>query len=567
MNKLLKAVTNKFLKAATTGLVFALLFCPNSASALETDFHGRLQSTYVLRDTNGFQYGFMDNVEGVQWRNELKFELTLRPEYEEAHFVRVEKIYLAYRGAYDAIFDLRQSAYENIREKSPDDFELGKDDLETENDLREAFIDIAAETEEQSFNLRLGRQIVQWGEADGFNVINIINPQDNSTMMFFENVDDLATPLWMARLNYSKADLGFLENFGVELVAIPDIRPHLFAPTDSPCDAPYAFWFKDLRAWTIPHPMFEISTDELSRLTQVLYGHPVEFKEDVPSSGLDNLEYGARVEGGFKGFDMALYYFHGFQDDPAMDFSRALTEGRYYFRHPEQDMYGVSFNKYLASVNGVIRGEGCMISKVGLVDLTGTNGTQLDTSSLNGNNNPFAIYDGTGATGYSLQRVYYSLIGFDYDRWIPWLNSGKNMSFSFQAYWRHIHKWGYDEQYRPLDKQDNYRLTGYFYTDYWHGRIHPELFVMYDPENTWMTMASAKYTRDGRWYCKLSVLGFWGESPGGGGSEGAMSFGNAVLGLPNEPDNPYTGDSISPFTTPSNLAHITEVSFRIGYNW
>jgi hypothetical protein len=160
--------------------------------ALETDFHGRVQSTFVLRDTNGFQYSLFDEAEGVQWRNELKFDLTVRPEYEKPRDFRLEKVFLSYRGAYDAIFDIRDR-YDDIREKSPADFELGREDIEYENDLREAFIDLIGQGEKQSAVLRLGRQIVQWGEADGFNVVNILNPQDNSTLMFFEMPEDLAT--------------------------------------------------------------------------------------------------------------------------------------------------------------------------------------------------------------------------------------------------------------------------------------------------------------------------------------------------------------------------------------
>ena len=76
-------------------MVFSLYFCVDSSQSLETDLSGRIQSTFVLRDTNGFQYGFLDDeTEGVQWRNELKFELTIRPEYEELHTFRLDKIYL-----------------------------------------------------------------------------------------------------------------------------------------------------------------------------------------------------------------------------------------------------------------------------------------------------------------------------------------------------------------------------------------------------------------------------------------------------------------------------------------
>ena len=75
-------------------LAFALIFCGNIAQAFQTDFHGRAQSTYVLRDANGFQHGFMDNTSCSQWRSELKIDLSLFPEYEEEHMISIYKFFI-----------------------------------------------------------------------------------------------------------------------------------------------------------------------------------------------------------------------------------------------------------------------------------------------------------------------------------------------------------------------------------------------------------------------------------------------------------------------------------------
>ena len=154
--------------------------------ALTTDFHGYLESRYVIRDTSGFQHGFMDDTESVQWIQETQFDLEVRPEYSVVPQFHFEKVFLRFRGAYDAIFDVSDD-FGNIREKSPADFELGKDDLRYEADLREAFLDFVGQNSAGTIraNLRLGRQIVQWGEADGFNLMNVVNPNDNRNKMFF----------------------------------------------------------------------------------------------------------------------------------------------------------------------------------------------------------------------------------------------------------------------------------------------------------------------------------------------------------------------------------------------
>jgi len=581
---------SKFMRiAGAISVVFASLFCADYTMALDTDFHGRVQSTFVLRDYNGFQYGFMDEVKGVQWRNELKFEVTARPEYDHLPNFRVDKVYFAYRGAYDAIFDVvDRESYDAIREKSHADFELGRDDIETENDLREAFVDIVAQTQQQSLLLRLGRQIVGWGEADGFNVVNILNPQDNSVLMFFENPDDLATPLWMARLNYSKNNLGAFRNIGFEVVAIPDIRPYQWAPLDdtsSPdinCNSPYSFVIREVKfthwpgLWNAsvdsvgdalpylrdpdnmdqllaPVTSGAITLDQyiaslraadafrdLPGMLNGMFGYleptPVHIIEDVPDNNLDNTEIGLRLQAAYGSLIGSIYYFHGYSDLPALDLHKALTDNKAFLRHPELDMYGASFNVYLESVNAVLRGEGCMITHVPYTDLTGL--------MYDGFTKYFEGYMNDGVplsadvTGYKIHKTYQSLIGFDKDIWLRWLNPSKMISMSYQAYWRHIEGWDNDSVYRPFDKQDQFRLTGFFYTDYHHGMIHPELMVMYDTENTWLTLASLKYSRDGRLFYKVQQISFWGDS-----------------------------DAISQFTRPAQLTRKSEISFRVGYNW
>ena len=532
--------------------MFALLaFCANDVQALQldTEFHGRLQSTFVIRDIDGFQHGILDECRGVQWRNELKFDVDVKPVYKTPHSFKLDKVHLTYRGAYDAIFDLTDR-YDGVREKSPDDFELGRDDLEYENDLREAFVDLSYETEMDTFILRLGRQFVQWGEADGFNVVNIINPQDNSTLMFFETPDELATPLWMARLNYSRSAVGPLDSMSIELIAVPDIRPHQFATLDDDMEAPYAFGFKYLKERDIQyfHDLsasiavfpdvgsineIEALIDRFTPLTEA--NDRIKWKDDVPGSGFGNMEYGLKVQGTVGSFQGALHYFRSYQDDAAMDFTNFLGDRTLVFRHPKQNMYGLSFNYYINALNIVLRGEGCLVDKASVLDLTGVDG---NAGLLYGFPLPQWLVPSGGTRGYVMRKVYHSLIGVDKSFWIRFLNPIQMINTSWQVYWKHIDNYSYDASVRPFDEENNFRITGYFYTDYMHGQIHPEIFVMYDPEHAWMTMASVKYSRDGRLFYKLSQMSFWG-------SESATTA----------------------FTQPVDLRLTSELSFRVGYNW
>jgi len=571
----------------TLGVLFTLFLFARHSEAMKTDFHGRIQSTFVLRDITGFQYDFLEQTKVVQWRNELKFDITARPEYERFPKFRVEKYFLSYRGAYDAIFDLTDrfddhGTFEDpgLRDKSPADWELGKDDLETENDLREAFIDFGGDIGVDRITMRLGRQIVQWGEADGFVMVNQIHPFDNSTLLFFELPEDLATPLWMARLNYYRSSLGPFYDVGLELILNPDIRPWQMAPMDDAIAgktaAPYQFGLWQLRRRALGALSIEnlkqmitpeiitalmefrdpavdiqglldalrdpsekymsVGEAELLGLCRSETGH-VQWKQDVPSSGrLETLEVGLRLEAAYEKFVGNLYYYHGCQNFLRADWSQLLNPGKATLTYPEQDLYGLSFNIFLSSLNAVLRGEACLIDRMHLLSIKGV------AEGL------FATLGGAppSVKGNEAHETYYYLLGFDKDVWMRWINPDTMIKTSWQVYYRHIGGWEDDGAYNPFYEDDNYRITGFFWTEYLHGKIFPQIFFMYDPEGVWMTMASVKYSKDGRLFYKLTQISFWGNDG---------------------PTPVRANGATSDFTEPFNLIPVSEVSLRVGYNW
>ncbi len=257
--------------------------------------------------------------------------------------------------------------------------------------------------------------------------------------------------------------------------------------------------------------------------------------DNSATRGIDHLEYGGRLTSSFGNVNASLYYFRGYQDDGAMNFSEFFTKGVLSFDHPKQNYIGASFNLYIAPLNAVIRGEGNLIDEVAVLDLEdcwGGQGALVKAMAL-----PMLPGD-ENARGYSMHKVYQGLLGFDKDLWIRKINSTSMIKTSWQFYWKHIDDWDYDKTWRPFDEEDNYRLTCFIWSDFWYGRIHPEIFCMYDFENVLMTMASVKYTYDGKWFYKLTQMSFWGDS-----------------------------DAISPFTQPVNLINTSELSFRVGYEW
>ena len=57
------------------------------------------------------------------------------------------------------------------------------------------------------FYLRLGKQIVRWGETDGFRLMDQINPLDQRRGLADVEFENTILPIWLARAEYAVRDL------------------------------------------------------------------------------------------------------------------------------------------------------------------------------------------------------------------------------------------------------------------------------------------------------------------------------------------------------------------------
>ncbi|MBU1055864.1 MAG: hypothetical protein KKC46_18855 [Proteobacteria bacterium] len=281
-------------------LIMVGSFSSNAAAQMSTGFHGFFESSFVLRDTTGIQNGFFDQAEGVQQRNTLKFDIDVDPNMSWGP-IAVQKIHLTFRGAYDSIFDLRANEYDIKDNMGASRFDYGLEDIRFEADLREAFIDISYKGPLGRGFFRPGRQIVSWGEGMLETLNDVINPPDNSFNLFFQNPDDVKTPLWMGRLNYSLPSTMTNLALNFDFLLIPDIRPTQFGPLDTlanstsegQLEAPYAkiLPFADNRGVT-------------------------KFRYDVPT---DNNEYGAKVSAQIGDrLNLSFVYFRDVVNEPGV---------------------------------------------------------------------------------------------------------------------------------------------------------------------------------------------------------------------------------------------------------
>jgi hypothetical protein len=149
---------------------------------------------------------------------------------------------ISYKGFIDHASSLqlkKQGRFQTSKTRARLGFEASKDDSflfisldaiynpivesQTEVNLHEAYADYVSE----KWDIRVGRQIIIWGKADGLRITDLISPTDSSEFMAFE-FDDMRMPV-----NAIKFRLLY-DNANLELVGIPVFTAGKLPGTDSP---------------------------------------------------------------------------------------------------------------------------------------------------------------------------------------------------------------------------------------------------------------------------------------------------------------------------------------------
>lgn len=90
----------------------------------------------------------------------------------------------------------------------------GIDKLKDENELYDAYI---ATRINDSFDIKIGRQVVVWGRSDTIRVTDVLNPLDNRRPAMVD-IEDLRLPVTMAKLDY------FFDNWKLSTIALLEQR-------------------------------------------------------------------------------------------------------------------------------------------------------------------------------------------------------------------------------------------------------------------------------------------------------------------------------------------------------
>ncbi len=127
------------------------------------------------------------------------------------------------------------------------------------------------------WGIRIGRQKVAWGKADGIDITNVVCPSDMSSITAMTS-DDSKLPVDAVRLSFS----------GNQFTAD-------------------AFWIPFFTPAVLP--------------AEKVAGVPIE----KPELAIWNGEYGLKLSGYFSMFDVSLYGFYGWEDTPFVDYKIDMT--------------------------------------------------------------------------------------------------------------------------------------------------------------------------------------------------------------------------------------------------
>lgn len=157
--------------------------------------------------------------------------------------------------------------------------------------LNEAFLEYI----QDSWDIRIGRQIIIWGKADGIQITDIVSPQDY-TEFFAQDYDDLRMPVEAVKLRLLP------DIFDLELIWIPFFKASIYPTGDNP-------WVPES---DIPDTYSYAGTD-------------------LPDNELSNGEIGGRISFYLPKIDFSLSSLYTWDDTPFVHLN--VSDSTYEYEH------------------------------------------------------------------------------------------------------------------------------------------------------------------------------------------------------------------------------------------
>ncbi|MFH1621861.1 MAG: DUF1302 family protein [Candidatus Omnitrophota bacterium] len=340
--------------------------------------------------------------------------------------------------------------------------------------LRECYLDVLT----LRLDLRLGKQQVVWGTADGVRILDMVNPLDYREWTI-KDYSEIRIPLWMLKAESEVMPNGFLQ-----FLVIPDYEPNYYAPAGSP----FALRTVVIGARPIGFPFSTVSTID-----------------QRPERTFKNTKIGLRwrnviEEGLFSGLEYTLNYLHTY-DFASAAYTLAVPPVLTLTRRAEQiEVLGFSFAKSITKgMLGTTFGKGWTVR------------------------GEFA-YVKNGAMNYGLDESIKGTVDVDQYNWVLGFDKTFFTTWDFSMQFIQLIANAKEEFNRtasnytllfgptrgPLDKTENL-ITCLIGTSFAHDRVQPQVLVIYGDDNDWRISPKVKLEINDNWMVTTGFHVFGGE--------------------------------------------------------
>jgi hypothetical protein len=362
------------------------------------------------------------------------------------------KYHLTYRGEYDGVYDWGPREYSTAAQyydlpgnpipaphppcqaspvNSPEQCNLQVDVYGARHGLRQTasvrntLFQAYVEGEVGGLFIRFGRQLLVWGETDGFRLLDNINPLDNSFGGFLISLDERRVPLDMLRLQYYTGNLGPLTDSFIEMYGAIDDKVG-FSP-GIPQGSP----------WALPN----LGAPTATLLTFI----------ETPSRTFNDIRGGGRFVWNMFDATFSLAHYYTYVDTPAVQF---FVEPKFplvtfpngfsaqaFQTAPLVQISGATTTFALPSLYAVVRSELAYFKgepRFRQSQLDPFVYHYYDDNLMRIPATPPQLREARVTGGRSVGDSINYVLGFDKNQWIRMLNSNQTFFFSTQLFYKHL---------------------------------------------------------------------------------------------------------------------------------
>ena len=491
---------------ALVGGLLSVSLCRADFTLGPLSFSGNVQTQQLFRHPD------VDKWSIIQQRNVARIRLEYDWILEGQAFgtlavpwIRRAHLVALYRGVYDSVYDFQPGPRQEVfpyRGRAGRDGKLADltqgaaHALRFESIFREAYSDI--EFAEIPLSLRLGRQMIVWGESDNLRMLDRTNALDatwHGGGLGMETWDDLRIPYWTIKGLYSFGKVGPLIDSFLEAYWVPG---H-WVPVKS--------GFAPGRPWGFPatNPLVGSPTGgNFKLLNGTVLGRKGDYDKDPGDNSQVGVRVGAMTPAGLT-FTLNYLYQRISQDDGMNTTSlRGRNQCRLGTSNCISAFEVAARNSQLIN-NDILPAE----AYYPYVHTLGISASYADSEYTEGvfrmetiyefgkpfadKRNPILILDdrgnlaASGLLGVKKSDAWQAFVGFDRPTWIRSLNRRTTFFLTTQLFWQYIPEGTsrFQGQISPTDKVRNWEVVGTFAasTVYWRGTLLPLAFLVVDPIN------------------------------------------------------------------------------------